>query len=195
MATQWYYDQQGKSYGPFSADQLIDLAAKGRIQPQDTVWKEGMTKRVLAARVEHLFAISTPPVPPSSVGDPTPLPAPAAEPATMATASKTPTDESLPGGSGGGPPPLLSGPAGSGSGPSEPRRQQQEVRKRRVLGVRGGVNVSDDGVTVRFRKKCPKCGYEDTCVTSMAIPFGSMRVNFFCPKCKRSHPVEVQGMG
>jgi hypothetical protein len=29
----------------------------------------------------------------------------------------------------------------------------------------------------------------------MPIPFGSMRVNFFCPKCKRSHPVEVQGMG
>ena len=90
---------------------------------------------------------------------------------------------------------MLSGPAGSVPGQSEPRRQQPEVRKRRVLCVKGGVNVSDDGQTVRFRKKCPKCGYEDTSMFSMPIPFGSMRVNFFCPKCKRSHPVEVQGMG
>jgi hypothetical protein len=64
-----------------------------------------------------------------------------------------------------------------------------------VLCVKGGVNVSDDGVTVRFRKKCPKCGYKDSSMFSMPIPAGSMRVNFFCPKCKRSHPVEVRGMG
>ena len=195
MATQWYYEQQGNSYGPFSAEQLMDLAAKGRIQPQDGVWKEGMTRHVLAAKVKHLFAVPTPPAPPSPVGGTTPLPAPAAEPAAMAAAPKTPTDASRPGGSGGGPPPLLSGPAGSVPGQSEPRRPQPEVRKRRVLCVKGGVNVSDDGQTVRFRKKCPKCGYEDTSMFSMPIPFGSMRVNFFCPKCKRSHPVEVQGMG
>jgi hypothetical protein len=47
---------------------------------------------------------------------------------------------------------------------------------------------------VRFRKKCSKCGRQDTSVTTMQIQPGCSRANFFCPKCRKSQPVEVQGV-
>src|SRR5438132_32286 len=52
MADQWFYDRR---FGPFSAAQLKELAARGRLEPTDMVWKEGMGKGVPAARVRHLF--------------------------------------------------------------------------------------------------------------------------------------------
>ncbi len=58
MADQWYYEQGGASYGPFSAIQLQKMAAAGRIQHQDSVWKKGLDKRVPANRVQYLFAIA-----------------------------------------------------------------------------------------------------------------------------------------
>src|SRR5947209_16652500 len=58
MADQWYYEQDGESHGPFSASQLQERAADGRIQRQDTVWKEGLDKRVPAVRVQYLFAVA-----------------------------------------------------------------------------------------------------------------------------------------
>jgi hypothetical protein len=77
---------------------------------------------------------------------------------------------------------------------AERRPPQQEVRKRRVLGVKGGDLLSQDGTVVRFRKRCMKCGKEDNSVTTMQIPPGFVRVTFFCPKCKKSQQVEVQGV-
>jgi hypothetical protein len=81
--------------------------------------------------------------------------------------------------------------------PPKPERRPtppQEVKKRRVLGVKGGDLLSQDGSVVRFRKRCMKCGKEDNSVTTMQIPPGFVRVNFFCPKCKKSQQVEVQGL-
>jgi hypothetical protein len=52
----WYFEWDGKTFGPYSATQLKELAGLGRLQPTDMVWKEGMTKRVLADHVRHLFA-------------------------------------------------------------------------------------------------------------------------------------------
>ena len=77
---------------------------------------------------------------------------------------------------------------------AERRPPQQEVKKRRVLSVKGADLLSQDGTVVRFRKKCGKCGRQDTSVTTMQIQPGCSRANFFCPKCRKSQPVEVQGV-
>jgi hypothetical protein len=55
--------------------------------------------------------------------------------------------------------------------------------------------MSQDGTHVKFRKKCLRCGYPDTSLTTMPIRSGVTRVNFFCPKCKKSQQVEIQGTG
>jgi hypothetical protein len=55
MAKKWYVGRDGKKFGPFSGGRLKKLAASGRLRPQDTVWTEGMEKRVLAGKVKQLF--------------------------------------------------------------------------------------------------------------------------------------------
>jgi hypothetical protein len=55
MSDQWYFSWDEKTFGPFSGDALKELAALGRLQLTDLVWKEGSAKRVLAAKVHHLF--------------------------------------------------------------------------------------------------------------------------------------------
>ena len=74
------------------------------------------------------------------------------------------------------------------------RPQQEFVKKRRVLGVKGGVISSQDGEVVKYRKQCLKCKYADTSLTTMRIRSGTTRVNFFCPKCKKSQQCEIQGV-
>ena len=74
MASQWYVARDKKKSGPFSSDQLNQLASAGRLLPTDRVWKEGMTSWVLASKVSGLFASvsisddpTTTPVQPSPV--------------------------------------------------------------------------------------------------------------------------------
>jgi hypothetical protein len=54
MTEKWYYVQGGEKFGPYSATQLKELAAREQLRPQDTVWREGMEQRVLAVKVRHL---------------------------------------------------------------------------------------------------------------------------------------------
>jgi ribosomal protein S27AE len=75
------------------------------------------------------------------------------------------------------------------------RPPEAAARQLRVLGVKGGVLSSQDGTRVKFRKTCLRCGYADTSMTTMPIRSGVTRANFFCPKCKKSQQVEVQGVG
>ena len=56
MSDQWYFSWDQRTFGPFSGEVLKELAALGRLQPTDLVWKEGSAKRVRAAKVHHLFA-------------------------------------------------------------------------------------------------------------------------------------------
>jgi hypothetical protein len=55
MADQWYFSSDAKRVGPFSAAELKELGARGRIRPSDTVWKEGIAQGVLASKVKNLF--------------------------------------------------------------------------------------------------------------------------------------------
>ena len=91
--------------------------------------------------------------------------------------------------------PVVSAPTEVNGQEPPPVPYQEPVRKRRVLEVRGGVISSQDGVVVKYRKQCPKCGYADTSLTTMQIRSGVTRVNFFCRKCKKNQQVEIQGVG
>src|SRR5688500_5415354 len=55
MADHWYFAWGGEKFGPFTPTQLQELTALGKIQPTDTVWKEGVTQGVLASHVKNLF--------------------------------------------------------------------------------------------------------------------------------------------
>src|SRR5438874_1164657 len=55
MAEQWYFERDDKRFGPFSTAQLKELAALGKLQPKDTVWKEGIGKGMPAGKVKNLF--------------------------------------------------------------------------------------------------------------------------------------------
>src|SRR5437870_253670 len=56
MSEQWYYAWSGEKLGPFSGEQLKELAEAGKIQPTDTIWKDGVDQGVEAGRVKNLFA-------------------------------------------------------------------------------------------------------------------------------------------
>jgi hypothetical protein len=240
VATQWYFAHDGTKFGPFSVAQLKDLAATEQLRPQDTVWKEGVERGVLAAKVKDLFpdsrtrplparggvpAAPVPPAPvPSSEERSPPSPTPAAESAAppssppalmtaLAARLAMPEDLELAPGETLWEPPVSTapdGPAdanpaeGQGTGSRSGKKplpegqqagpQQQQARKRRVLGVKGGVIQSQDGLVLRYRKKCLRCGYADTSMATMSIRSGVTRGNFFCPKCRKSQQVEIQAV-
>jgi hypothetical protein len=81
-------------------------------------------------------------------------------------------------------------PGGPGTGPQPP-----EVTTRRVVGLKGGIILSQDSHVVRYRKKCLKCGYLDSSVATALIRYGVTRGDFYCPKCRKTQPVEVHGTG
>jgi serine/threonine protein phosphatase PrpC len=41
MIDRWYYSHSGKTLGPVTAAQLCQLAAKGQLEPNDSIWPEG----------------------------------------------------------------------------------------------------------------------------------------------------------
>jgi hypothetical protein len=207
MVDRWYFARDGRQSGPFSAVQLLEMASGGQLQPQDLVWKEGMAQGVPAARVRKLFsngqlaaaaAVPGEPAPAHALATPEPPPGPASLPPTpLALRLASPEDLELADDADRAA--LL--PEFGARAVSQPLPEKkappppQPARPLRVLGVKGGVLSSQDGARVKFRKKCLRCGYTDTSMTTMPIRSGVTRVNFFCPKCKKSQQVEIQGVG
>jgi len=193
MADRWYFGRDGEKLGPFSAQQLKGFATIGRLRPQDTVWKEGVEKGVLASRVRHLFAASTvapPTAPPVPAPGPVP-PEPASVPAPVAL--DVPEDVALA--------PLEEAPADSSeeelSAEVEQPRKRVEApspppRKLRVLGIKGGIMVSQNDGVLRYRKKCDVCGQPEPSVTNTPIRSGMTRVSYYCRKCRKSRQIEIQ---
>jgi hypothetical protein len=70
MGLEWYYQQNGQKHGPISGASLKQLAAAGKLQPTDHVWKEGMTKWLPARSVKGLFPAA--PAPVATVAPPPP---------------------------------------------------------------------------------------------------------------------------
>lgn len=59
MAVSWYVEKSGKRSGPFSTAQLKEMAASGRLQPGDMVFRDGLDRPVPASKVKGLFANGT----------------------------------------------------------------------------------------------------------------------------------------
>jgi hypothetical protein len=170
MADQWYYWHDADVLGPFSGLELAGLAAAGRIVPTDTVWKGGVECGVPAGTVKYLFSPApATAVPPGDSQSTVPEIA-SANAAAVATA-----DERAP-----TPSAWYSGAATTGA-------------PKRATAGKGAIIVGQDGTTVKFRKKCTTCGFEDSSWRSIPITRGTTRVTFFCPKCRRSCAVEVHG--
>jgi hypothetical protein len=214
MIQQIYVERSGRKFGPFSANQLKALASAGRLLPTDTVWKEGMEKAVLAAKVKNLFL----PIPTL----PCPLDA-AAVKATEAASSTASSDDpsvsyldgsavadfvytspnKLPETSDNNAPTVLCQVIPSVADQSvdhnaalkakPPVRPSEKPRMRRAVAVQGAVLVGQDGYSVHYRKKCSQCGFEDNCRSTMLISTGVTRSHFFCPKCRKSKEVQIQG--
>ena len=175
MSDQFFVDRDGKRFGPFSALKLKELASSGQIYLTDSVWKQGMERPILASRVKNLFPAPPPPLPPADIPPPIPpvveetQPVPAAEPQTVQ------------------PIPVP---------PATPARSlhPEPARKRRATAQKGAVLISQDGATVYYRKKCVQCGHEDTSRSCMPIIPGLNRSHFFCPRCRKSREVVIQGL-
>lgn len=58
MANLWHYKRQGEQFGPFSDQQLKQLAVSGKLQPSDMVQQEGSAEWVPANRLKGLFPTS-----------------------------------------------------------------------------------------------------------------------------------------
>jgi len=76
---EWYYAKGDQQQGPVSSTELRQLAASGRVLPDDLVWREGMSEWVAASNVRGLFE-GTPKVA-------EPLPGPSEEPAVAPAAA------------------------------------------------------------------------------------------------------------
>jgi outer membrane biosynthesis protein TonB len=177
MADLWYYAHGPDKTGPFSGRQLKELAASGRIVPGDTIWKDGIERGVPASKVKNLFPASPPPPPPAPAAFQNPDgPVPAKpippEPAAAAECKVEPKA-----------PPAV----------NRPVPAPKPVRKGRAVVVKGAVITYQDGSSVKYRKKCSVCGFEDHLWNSMPILGGTTTSTFFCPKCRKVRPVEIQG--
>jgi DNA-directed RNA polymerase subunit M/transcription elongation factor TFIIS len=198
MADQWYFSWDNQGFGPFSEVQLKELADLGRLQPSDTVWKEGVDKGVLASKIDRLFPESSMPdhgahqrkkldpwltSPPDRVTPGEHLVDVIPDGLMLAAVSDI-IDPALPGDA----PPVESPIVAKIAVP------KKTPKRGRATAVMGAGLISQDGETVRYRKKCTKCGYEDSSSTSMPIRNGDTREHFFCPKCKKMSDVVIQGI-
>ena len=163
---QWYYWHESEVLGPFSSQQLVDLATAGSILPDDIVWKDGVEGGVPAQNVQHLF---TPTAPVS------------AEPAIVAkdNGEAKPAETT----------PKVDAPAKSGWD----RGSAGSTGKARAVAGKGTVIVGQDGKNVKFRMKCTVCNHEDSSWQTMTITRGTTRKVYYCPKCRKRCSVEITG--
>jgi GYF domain 2 len=166
MTGQYFFAHGETKHGPYTADQMRDLATAGKIQRTDLVWQEGMKLRFQAALVEFLFEDS---------------------------AAATETDDSVK---------SQGEPAAATEAPPEPTadrvfekavRPQEKDRPKRVVSIKGGVLCTQDGKHVQFRKKCTVCGYEEQGRTTLLIRAVTMKIPFFCRKCRKGRVTEMLG--
>lgn len=214
MADRWFYAHDGARLGPFSGRQLHDLASAGEILKTDTIWKEGVERGALAARVKNLFHES-PEAAAVGVGTPKALVAATLAPETTSAAPADPGSEppaeieaihSEPGGRTGvaQPPPaemlpipdnIELEPEGQAAlVPDRPAPPKKPVKKGRAVGVKGAVIVSQDGTNAKYKHKCSVCTYEDSTWRTIRITTGMVRSVFYCPKCSKKREVEIRCM-
>jgi uncharacterized RDD family membrane protein YckC len=55
MADQWYVGRNGQKAGPYSTEQLKQMAAAGKLVPSDLLWKQGLEAWVPLSKVKGLM--------------------------------------------------------------------------------------------------------------------------------------------
>ena len=126
MADELYYTHGGRHYGPVAGAELKELAAAGKLLPDDLIWKEGMEKWVPARSAKGLLPA-----------------APAATPAAT-----TPAGNDAPGSKPARPAPRP-GPKNNNGGDDEPRPanpRDDQRGGRRKLGTPALVGMIGGGV-------------------------------------------------
>jgi hypothetical protein len=181
MPDQWFYARDANKLGPFTPEQFKELAVAGEIRPTDTVWKAGIDKGVLAAKVKNLL-----PPPPDDVSAP---PEPAAIPPSLYV---TPAPQMIPD------PPIPSElPPPSAEVSKTSKASTSGVlppRKGRATAILGAIIVGQDGHYVQFVKQCTVCGHSDRNKSRLPIKQGTTRIGFFCPKCRKLRQVQIYGI-
>ncbi len=77
MSDQWHLLQDGRQYGPYGWDQLVQFVKEGRIVRDTMLWTDGMENWVLAPTLQGLFPAEPAPAPtPASAAAPVAAPAP-----------------------------------------------------------------------------------------------------------------------
>jgi hypothetical protein len=186
MADQWYYSHDEGRVGPCSSRQLRDVADVGGLLPTDTVWKEGIATGTLAKNVKNLFP-SLPAQVPDIPADEAP-PAPDDTTASIEATAVSPQEE---------PAQSVMAPANQAdtAAPAYEAKHLPQVTKKTAFAILGAKIVTQDGTRVNFRKFCTKCGYDDGSRHSMLIRTGRTRAAFYCRKCRKNMPVELNGVG
>ncbi len=85
METQWHVGRGGRQSGPFSTEQLREMALRGELSPGDLVWKQGMADWVDCAQVAGILPDARSPRGGPASGDWNPYEAPSAEIGTSPT--------------------------------------------------------------------------------------------------------------
>lgn len=173
MPDQWYYEHEMHRCGPVSSRQLRAFAAAGVIRPTDTIWKEGVERGVVAAKVKNLFVAAAP----LAADGPTGL-----VPLTSEHAQDRPTGVTA-----------AAGPVPATKPAVFPLTARTAAKKLRAVAVRGMVIIAQDGTHVQFMNKCSACGREDAARVRVPIELGINGVNFYCNKCRKSRQAEYRG--
>ena len=189
-ADQWFYGRGADINGPVSGVELAALANSGTVIASDTVWKDGNETGVPARQVKHLFsAENMAPIARAA-------PAPAAVPSGVEIYNPAPVEVAAPGDAARLQMPLEGDelvPVDGVAAPAEnaPPPPKAPARKARAVAGKGAVIMGQDGVNVKYKLKCTKCGHEDSSWKTAAITRGSVRSTYFCPKCKKKCDGEV----
>jgi len=191
MADRWFYTHDQVKSGPFSGQQLRAIADAGNIEPTDTIWKEGVEKGMPAGKVKNLF-----PLAPTEAA-----PAVSAEVQAIAAEEENKVEEAMSeqtttsGSPEPEPPPENVGlqPLWEAEVTAEKPKAPQHVKKGRAVAGKGAIICGQDGITVKYMKKCTVCSHQSTTWTTVKIVNGAMNSTFFCPKCKRVRNVELSG--
>jgi hypothetical protein len=180
MTERYFYAHGVTEHGPYSAVQMREFAHAGQISPNDSIWREGSTQRFPASSIKNLYS------------DPAPRTSPTVAVTSVAPVVAAP--ETAPSDSADAEAEQPQGSAGHSDPVNPPKPAEHSERLKRVVSIRGGILCSQDGVSVRFKKKCEKCGYEDAARSVAPIRTGSMRISFYCRKCRKSRTVEMNAV-
>jgi hypothetical protein len=173
MQKLWYYGRGDDISGPVTGRELADLANLGRIVLTDTIWLDANEDGVEAQTVKNLFPTTALTIVPE-IAVVVPLeilpevPDIALPEVVVAPVPAVPVEPVVP-------------------------YPVPAVRKGRAVAGKGAVLVGQDGKTVKFRMKCPECKHEDSSWKTAAIPRGTHRASFFCPKCRKKRDAEILG--